>query len=95
MGNNQFCLFGNRLGNALRRNGQAGHDSLHLAARVTNEQADIVPVGGQPPGSKVFQISCNGRNSKHGSCENAPTRHNLQAACVTPRKWSMKSRLPL
>src|SRR5262249_38461697 len=66
MGDDELRLFRDGLGGDLRRDGQAGHDPAHVGAAFAEQQADVVPVGGERRRGERFEELRNGGYGRHG-----------------------------
>src|SRR5262245_37609469 len=55
MSHDELSAVLDRLGGALRSDGQAGHDPRHFSTPFTKQQADIVPLRGETRRGKALQ----------------------------------------
>ena len=56
----------NRLGRAVGRDRQAGHQLLDALVTMAHQQADVVPLFGQSEGGNLFQKRGDGGDGGHG-----------------------------
>ena len=66
MGDDQPGAVGDGLVGHVGGDGQAGHDAAALRLPIAQQQADVVPVGGQVRECKALQELHNGGNGDHG-----------------------------
>jgi len=54
VGDDQISLFGDRFVDAFGSHRQARHDAFNFSQTIARDQAHVVPLFGQPTGSKRF-----------------------------------------
>ena len=61
----QADAFRDGLGRAVRRDGETGHEAPHLGGALAEQQADVVPVGGQRRRGEALQEFHDGGDGGH------------------------------
>ena len=66
MGDDQVGLLGDGLGDDGRGDGQAGHEPADGGGPVAEQQADVVPVGGEGRRGEPVEDGADGGDGRHG-----------------------------